>query len=95
LNIQYKNKVMELEKFEQAKKVKENLERLKTRKHKLESALKSCSLAVTINYAYGGKFRTPGEVRLYDKEIIKEMMIKELEKLDEEISLVKEEFEKV
>jgi hypothetical protein len=86
---------MELEKFEQAKKVKENLERLKTRKHKLESALKSCSLAVTINYTYGGKFRTPGEVGLYDKEIIKEMMIKELEKLDEEINLVKEEFEKV
>jgi hypothetical protein len=86
---------MELEKFEQAKKVKENLERLKTRKHKLESALESCSLAVTINYTYGGKFRTPGEVGLYDKEIIKEMMIKELEKLDEEINLVKEEFEKV
>jgi hypothetical protein len=34
-------------------------------------------------------------VGLYDKEIIKEMMIKELEKLDEEINLVKEEFEKV
>jgi hypothetical protein len=86
---------MELEKFEQAKKVKENLERLKTRKHKLESALKSCSFRVTINYTYGGKFRTPGEVGLYNKEIIKEMMIKELEKLDEEINLVKEEFEKV
>jgi hypothetical protein len=86
---------MELEKFEQAKKVKENLERLKTQKHKLESALKSCSLAVKINYTYGGKFQTPGEVGLYDKEIIKEMMIKELEKLDEEINLVKEEFEKV
>jgi hypothetical protein len=86
---------MELEKFEQAKKVKENLERLKTRKHKLESALKSCSLGVTINYTYGGKFRTPGEVGLYDKEIIKEMIFKELEKLDEEINLVKEEFEKV
>jgi hypothetical protein len=52
-------------------------------------------LAVKINYTYGGKFRTPGEVGLYDKEIIKEMMIKELEKLDEEINLVKEEFEKV
>jgi hypothetical protein len=34
-------------------------------------------------------------VGLYNKEIIKEMMIKELEKLDEEINLVKEEFEKV
>jgi hypothetical protein len=86
---------MELEKFEQAKKVKENLERLKTQKHKLESALKSCSLGVTIKYTSGGQFRTPGEVGLYDKEIIKEMISKVLEKLDEEINLVKEEFEKV
>jgi len=86
---------MELEKFEQAKKVKENLERLKTQKHKLESALKSCGLGVTIKYTYGGQFRTPGEVGLYDKEIIKEMISKVLEKLDEEINLVKEEFEKV
>jgi hypothetical protein len=86
---------MELEKFEQAKKVKENLERLKTQKHKLESALKSCSLGVTIKYTSGGQFRTPGEVGLYNKEIIKEMISKVLEKLDEEINLVKEEFEKV
>ena len=86
---------MELEKFEQAKKVKENLERLKTQKHKLESALKSCSLGVTIKYTSGGQFRTPCEVGLYDKEIIKEMISKVLEKLDEEINLVKEEFEKV
>jgi hypothetical protein len=86
---------MELEKFEQAKKVKETLERLKTQKHKLESALKSCSLGVTIKYTSGGQFRTPGEVGLYDKEIIKEMISKVLEKLDEEINLVKEEFEKV
>jgi hypothetical protein len=86
---------MELEKFEQAKKVKENLERLKTQKHKLESALKSCSLGVTIKYTSGGQFRTPGEVGLYDKEIIKEMISKVLEKLDEEIKLVKEEFEKL
>ena len=86
---------MELEKFEQAKKVKENLERLKTQKHKLESALKSCSLGVTIKYTYGGQFRTPGEVGLYDKEIIKEMISKVLEKLDEEIKLVKEDFKKL
>jgi hypothetical protein len=95
LSTQYKKIVMELEKFEQAKKVKENLERLKTQKHKLESALKSCSLGVTIKYMSGGQFRTPGEVGLYDKEIIKEMISKVLEKLDEEINLVKEEFEKV
>ena len=86
---------MELEKFEQAKKVKENLERLKTQKHKLESALKSCSLGVTIKYTSGGQFRTPGEVGLYDKEIIKEMISKVLEKLDEEIKLVKEDFKKL
>jgi hypothetical protein len=86
---------MELEKFEQAKKVKENLDGLERQKYKLESALKSCSLGVTIKYTSGGQFRTPGEVGLYDKEIIKEMISKVLEKLDEEIKLVKEEFEKL
>jgi hypothetical protein len=52
-------------------------------------------LGVTIKYTSGGQFRTPGEVGLYDKEIIKEMISKVLEKLDKEINLVKEEFEKV
>ncbi len=42
---------MELEKFEQAKKVKENLDRLERQKHKLESALESCSLGVTIEFS--------------------------------------------
>jgi hypothetical protein len=86
---------MELEKFEQAKKVKENLERLERQKYKLETALKSCGLNVTIKYTSGGHFRTPSEVSFYNKEAIKEMIAKELIRLDEEIELVKEEFEKV
>ena len=48
---------MELEKFEQAKKVKERLDILEIQKTKLERALKSCSLGATIIYSTGGEFR--------------------------------------
>jgi hypothetical protein len=86
---------MEVEKFEQAKKVKEDLDRLERQKYKLESALKSCGLSVTIGFTHSGGFNGKGEVSFYNKEIIKEMITKELERLNEEIDLVKEEFEKL
>ena len=86
---------MELEKFEKAKKVKENLDRLETQKSKLEYALKSCSLGATIAYSRGGEFRSKGEVNLYNTGVIREMLSKELERLKEEIELVKEEFENI
>jgi hypothetical protein len=48
---------MELEKFEKATKVKENLDRLERQKRKLEDAYKSCSLGVTIGYSTGGVYQ--------------------------------------
>jgi chaperonin cofactor prefoldin len=86
---------MELEKFEQAKKVKEDLDRLERQKYKLESALKSCGLSVTIGFTHSGKFNRKGEVSFYNKEIIKEMVTKELDRLNEQMVTVKEEFEKL
>tara|TARA_R110000868_G_scaffold107278_2_gene293532 strand:- start:232 stop:492 length:261 start_codon:yes stop_codon:yes gene_type:complete len=86
---------MELEKFEKAKKIKENIDRLETRKCKLERAFKSCSIDVTIGYTNGGGFSSKGEVSVYNKEIIKEMVTKELEGLNKEIALVKEEFKNI
>ena len=86
---------MELEKFEQAKKVKENLDRLERQKYKLEAAFKSCSLGATIGYSTGGAFPRKNEVSLYNKEAIKEMICRELRSLEEQIDLIKEEFEKV
>jgi hypothetical protein len=86
---------MELEKFEQAKKVKENLDRLERQKYKLESALKSCGLSVTIGFTHSGGFNRKDEVSVYSKDAIKEMISKELDRLNSEIGLVKEEFEKV
>ena len=87
---------MELEKFEQAKKVKENLDRLERQKRKLESALESCSLGVTIEFSPSKAFLTRNEeVTIYNREVIREMISKELERLNGEIVLVKEEFEKV
>ena len=86
---------MELEKFEQAKKVKEDIDRLERQKRKLEEAFKSCSLEVTIEYSAGGTFPRKGEVSFYNKDVIKEMIYSELKRLGEEIDLVKEEFERI
>jgi hypothetical protein len=86
---------MELEKFEQAKKVKERLDILEIQKSKMERALKSCSLGATIIYSTGGEFRNKGEVSLWNKQIIKEMISKELERLSEEMDSIKKEFENI
>lgn len=86
---------MELEKFEQAKKIKENLEKLERQKYKLEAAIKSCSLGVTVGFTHSGPFPRKDELSFYNKNIIKEMVSKELERVIEEMELVKEEFEKV
>ena len=86
---------MELNKFEEAKKVKEDIDRLERQKRKLEEAFKSCSLGVTIGYSTGGAFPRKDEVTFYNKEVIKEMISSELKRLGEEIELVKEEFERI
>ena len=86
---------MEVEKFENAKKVKETLDRLQTQKSKLDYALKSCSLGATIAYTRGGEFRSKGEVNIYNTGAIREMLSKELERINEEIDSVKEEFENI
>jgi len=86
---------MEIEKFEQAKKVKEDIDRLERQKYKLESALKCCSLGVKIEYSMGGHFPSKQEVSLNNRDLIKEMITKELDRLNEEIDLVKEEFERL
>ena len=95
--LDYKNNLnnMEIEKFEQAKKIKGDLDRLETQKYKLESALKCCSLGVKIEYSMGGHFPRKDEVSLYNRDLIKEMITKELDRLNEEIDLVKEEFERL
>jgi len=86
---------MEIEKFVQATKVKDKLDTLERQKHKLESALKSCSLGVTIKFTHTGVFPRKDEVSVYTKEFIKELVSKELDRLNLEIDLVKEEFENI
>ena len=83
---------METEKFEQAKKVKESLDKLERQQYKLEAALKFCKLSVTIDFTHSGPFSRTDSVNVYNKEAVKEMIIKELERLKEEIELVKKEF---
>jgi hypothetical protein len=60
---------METEKFEQAKKVKENLDKLGRQKYKLESAFKSCALSVTIEFNRPGGFIRKDEVSFRVKKI--------------------------
>jgi hypothetical protein len=86
---------MELEKFKEATKVKEKLDTLERQKHKLESALKSCSLGVTIKFTHTGAFPRKDEVAISNGELIKEMIVKELEMLNRHIEIVKEEFENI
>jgi exonuclease VII small subunit len=86
---------MELEKFEQAKKIKENLEKLERQKYKLEAALKSCRLSVTVEFTHSGAFPRKDEVSFYHGNLIKEMIVKELEIVTKEIESVEKEFEKV
>jgi hypothetical protein len=58
---------MELEKFEQAKKIKENLDILERQKRKLESVLESCSLGVTIEFSPSKAFLSrKDEVSVYN-----------------------------
>lgn len=86
---------MEIEKFEKAKKIKQELDRLEIQKRKLKSAFNSCSLGVTIGFSTGGAFPRKDEVSFYNKDVIKEMISSELKRLGEEIDLVKEEFERI
>ena len=86
---------MELEKFEEAKKIKENLDSLERQKRKLESALKSCRLTVNIEYSRPGPFIRTDEVSFKNEDVIKEMISKQLEIVTKEIESIKEQFEKL
>lgn len=86
---------MEIEKFEQAKIIKENLDKLERQKYKLESSLKGCGLGVKIEFTNPGPFMIKGDVSFNNKEIIIEMITKELERLNKEIELVNKEFESI
>ena len=87
---------MELEKFEQATKVKEDLDRLERQKRKLESVLESCYLNLKIEFSPSKAFITrKDEVTIYNREVIREMISKELKRLESEIELIKEEFERI
>jgi hypothetical protein len=52
-------------------------------------------LGVTIGYSTGGVYPRNDEVSFYNKDVIKEMIFSELERLKEEINLLKENFENI
>ena len=61
----------------------------------MDSAFKSCALSVTIEFTHPGAFIRKDEVSFKNKDTIKEMVSKELDRVNEEIDLVKKEFEKI
>jgi len=85
---------MEIEKFEEAKKLKEQVDRLKLQKRKLDEALTSCSLGVHVSYKVG-PFNRNGEINIYNTELIKEMLEKELDGINEELVDMEIKFEKL
>ena len=85
---------MEIEKFEEAKKLKEQLDRLKLQKRKLDEALTSCSLGVQVDYKVG-PFNRSGEINIYNTKIIKEMLEKELDGINKELDDMESKFERI
>ena len=85
---------MKIEKFEEAKKLKEQLDRLKLQKRKLDEALTSCSLGVRVAYKVGS-FNREGEINIYNTELIKEMLEKELDGINKELVDMEIKFEKL
>lgn len=85
---------MELNKFEEAKKIKEELDRLKLQKRKLNEALISCSLGVQVSYKVGA-FNRDGDINIYNTKLIKEMLEKELDSVNQKIVETTETFENI
>lgn len=85
---------MELNKFEEAKKIKEELDRLERQKRKLNEVLISCSLGVQVSYKVG-VFNRDGDVNIYNTKIIKEMLEKELDSVNQKIVETAETFENI
>ena len=85
---------MEIEKFEEAKKLKEQLDRLKLQKRKLNEALTTCSLGVQVTYKFG-PFNRECEINISNTELIKEMLEKELDGINKELVDMEIKFEKL
>ena len=84
---------MTTQKFEEIKKLKEELDRLNRQKNKLEQALKSCRVEVNIKYNKVGAFPRNDEVMVYNSDFIKEMIVNVLDELNVKIELKQNEFE--
>ena len=85
---------MELEKFEEAKILKEHIDKVQNKKRKLESALKSCSLNVIVTSRVGPHGRIE-EVHIHDTNLIKEMLKKEIENINQELLETQNKFEEI
>lgn len=83
---------MDIETFNTAKSLHEKIEKLKYRQSQLEAALKSCSLSTELTY-FKPPYGTKHLVNLFDKEGIKEIIRKEIDKVVLSLSDLEKEFE--
>ena len=87
---------MDIEKFNIAKELHSKIEKLEHRISQLERSQQSCGVEVTVKYQVS-KMSTAmtGQLHIYDKDSIRDMLNKEELKLKEELSLLEKEFKKI
>ncbi len=83
---------MELEKFNKAKELKEKIDRLERKHHKLSSAKKSCNCGASVEFLVFGISRQD-TVQLSNTDNIREMIEREIVDVSVEIEKLKIEFE--
>jgi hypothetical protein len=84
---------MEEKHFNEAKHIKDMIEKLRTRSLKLNEALSGTMTKITVDYFSGEeRFRRPGEIYLNDVAGIKDLMQKEYAEIKLELDQLTEKF---
>jgi division protein CdvB (Snf7/Vps24/ESCRT-III family) len=83
---------MEEKNFNEAKRIKELIEKLYTRSFKLQEAMSGTMRKITIEYVTGEERQRPGKIYLNDAAGIKDLMQKEYTEIKIEIDQLKEKF---
>jgi hypothetical protein len=83
---------MEDKNFNEAKRIKELIEKLYTRSFKLQEAISGTMKEITIEYVTGVERQRPGRIYLNDAAGIKDLMQKECNEIKLELNQLKEKF---
>jgi hypothetical protein len=81
--------------FNEAKYIKEMIEKLRTRSLRLSEAMSGTMKKVTIEYVTGGERQRPGQIYLSDAIGIRDLMQKEYTEIKLELDQLTEKFKKL